>query len=123
MIRLSFEQSEHNIHIPLAGIYRLYLTGGLSVNGLEYFGVRVTKSDSTKGIIVKSVFFKRRDNIDGKRAVECYHIQFPESGQYQISFRNAEKLSMNRSMLISRNFLFPKKTPYYQMEAILELQL
>jgi hypothetical protein len=122
MIKLSLAQPDHRFHLPLAGTYRLYLTGGFSVRGLEHFGIQLTQSDATKVILAEPLAFKQRARINGKRAVACYQIQFPESGDYQLSFRNAEKLSMKRSMLLGLNFLFPKKTTYDQVEAILELK-
>jgi hypothetical protein len=122
MIRLSLAQPDHSFHLPLAGTYRLYLTGGFSVSGLEHFGIQLTQMDASKVILAEPLAFKQRVRLNGKRAVACFQIHFPETGAYQLSFRNAEKISMKRSVLVSLNFLFPKEIPYDQVEAILELK-
>jgi hypothetical protein len=122
MIRLSLAQPDHSFHLPLAGTYRLYLTGGFSVSGLEHFGIQLTQSDTTKVILAEPLAFKQRVRLNGKRAVACFQIHFPETGAYQLSFRNAEKISLKRSVLVSLNFLFPKEIPYDQVEVILELK-
>lgn len=119
MIILSLALPEHSIHIPIAGTYRLYLSGGFSVSGLEYFGIQITQSDTKKVFSAERLVFKQRARLNGNRALACFQIQFPENGEYRISLHNSEKIFMKRSMLLGLNFLFPKQTPYNQAEAIL----
>jgi hypothetical protein len=122
MIQLTLTQPEHTIYVSKAGTYRLYLTGGFYVSGLEYFGIQLTQSGATKVILAEPLVFKQRVRLNGKPAVECFRITFSEKGEYHLSISNAEKISMKRSMLISRNFLFPKKVRLDEMEAIIELK-
>lgn len=122
MIRLPLAQSEHCIQIPIAGTYSLYLVGGFSVSGLAYFDVQLTQPVSAKVIVAEPLVFKQRVRLNGKPAVECFRITFSEKGEYHLSIRNVEKISMKRSMLISRNFPFPKKVRLDEMEAIIELK-
>lgn len=121
MIILSLALPDHNIHLPIAGTYRLYLSGGFSVSGLEYFGIQITQSDTKKVFSAERLVFKQRARLNGNRALACFQIQFPENGEYRLSLHNSEKICMKRSMFLGLNFLFPKQTPYNQAEAILAM--
>jgi hypothetical protein len=122
MIRFSLAQSVHDFHAVIPGTYGLYLVGGFSVNSLEKLLVSVSSLGSDKEIIIERVRFKTRSIVDGKRAIECFLIQLPERGDYQLRFKNAELISMNRSVLFLMNWLFRNTIPFDNIEAILELR-
>lgn len=92
-----------------AGNYDIFLTGGHSISIENGFQIIIRNLESQE-LVHLTLTTKFRSFENGQKAIKYCKFYLPNAGKYEVQIINPDRITIKKSMLISKNWFMPAPT-------------